>query len=693
MRFSLKAYVIASIIVVASLVGYVCMNHIDRVMSDGLRSIQQKQIESVFQITTSTLNMMKDELERGSRVLRSDNDLASSFVLATETKDVSLIQNKLQHLQAKMNLDYVDILTIDGRFVSGSLSFASPNTFQSHPGKDGFFLRESDSSVLLYFFSALELYGEPVGTLVLGRDLAKSLQTKVIDLTGAQLSFSLQKPNETTSSPKDLVECKEIFSTGEIPLFAKVQVGTTQFDRIITDSRKNLIIWLGLSFLLLLFLIFILFERGFLKQLDSLLRLIRKTSTSIDSCQIPSLQIRTSRIKEIDVVAKAFGKVVQNLSVYDNKIKEQSKREAEMQKDLAVAELAKQVAHDIRSPIGTLEGVIKLAESGRFELIDQTGRNAIQLIKDIADTLDPYQSLDSKEKIQKIFPLIGEVISEMRIRYADVIFLMEVENDKIDVAAKIQAVEFKRILSNILNNSVEALKKLNREIRVRLLEKIPGKVLIEISDRGVGIDQHLLSEIGKLGVSVGKQNGRGRGIYYAKQTLERWAGNFQISSVKGEGTTVTIELPLQEMQSNYPILPVDKNDGVIKSAIETNSDVDLVLIDNFKYTRDSWTAIAKRLKLNLITLEEPNEQMLLNFKRDIPLFIDLDLDHGISGFDVAKNLSANGFTNIFITTGNIRAIEESTREKPSFICGIVDKQFPWWLKNRKHDSRLSLELN
>lgn len=673
MRLGLKAYVIASIVIVASLVGYICLRHIDRVMSDGLRSIQKKQIESVFQITTSTLNMVKDELQRGSRVLRSDNDLASAFVLASETKDLSLIQRKLKHLQEKMNLDHVDILTSDGQFICESAVGMAASFLQNQTAKEGFFLREEES-VFLFFFSPLELYGEAVGTLVLGRNLNSSLQSKIADLTGAQLLFSLTKPMEQQNSSRDLVESKEIFTSGATPLFAEVRVGGTQFDRIITDSRKDLVVWLGVSFLLLLIVIFVLFERGFVKPLHSFLNLLRKTSRSIDEGQIPLLQVPRHRIKEIDVVAKAFGKMVQNLSVYDNRIKEQSKREAEIQKDLAVAELAKQVAHDIRSPIGTLEGVLKLAEGGRWELVEQTGRNAIQLIKDIADTLDPYQSLESKEKVQKVLPLVEEVLAEMRVRYPDVQFITEFQSSDCESSVKIQSVEFKRILTNVVNNGVEALTLSNRVIRLKVLKSKARKMLIEISDSGVGIDEALLSEIGKLGFSVGKTNGRGRGIYHAKQTLAQWNGSLRISSRKNEGTTVIMELPVQEIQSSY--LPSKREESEISTS---DSPVDLVLIDNFKYTRDSWTAIAKRLKLNILCLERPDDQLLRNLKRETPLFIDLDLDNGLSGFEVAEGLFDQGFTNIYITTGNRKAVEGKNR-KPDYVRQIVDKQFPWWLK-------------
>lgn len=681
MKPSLKKYMLASIVLVAGSVGYFCFRQIDHVMNEGLRSIQQKQIESIFQIASSNLNAVKDELQRGSRVLRSDNDLASAFVLSTETKDAALILEKLKHLETKMALDYLDILTTDGHFVSGDFEFLTAPFLQNLPGQEGFLLRDLDSAVFIYFVSPLELYGEKVGTLVLGRNLQASLQPKIADLTGAEISFSLRRSSNFSEEPTTSV--KELLTESAQPLFAEAQLKSTQFDSIIALSRKNLLIWLGIGFLILILSIYILFERGLLKNLNSLLGFIHRTSDSIDQGKIPAFQIPTYAIKEIDVVAKAFGKVVGNLETYDRKIKDQTKREAEIEKDLAVADLAKQVAHDIRSPIGTLEGVLKHAEAGRFEFVDQTGKNAIQLIKDIADTLDPDQSLESKEKVQRLAPLIEEVVCELRIKSTDVQFVVDVTASK-NLAAKIQSVEFKRILTNIINNGIEALRIKNREIRISLCDQSPEFLLLEVADSGIGIDEHLLPELGKLGVSVGKPKGRGRGLYHAKHTIGRWSGALEILSKKGIGTAVRIQLPRAEILSMYGsdviILSEKLEDEKAPLDLEA-SVVDLVLIDNMKYTRDSWSTIAKRLKLKCLCLNAPNDKLLTKISTTTPIFIDLNLDHGISGFDVASKLAEKGFENLFITTGNVRVIEESRTNRPHFVLDVTDKQFPWWIKD------------
>jgi signal transduction histidine kinase len=226
--------------------------------------------------------------------------------------------------------------------------------------------------------------------------------------------------------------------------------------------------------------------------------------------------------------------------------------------------VSKQVAHDIRSPLAALNmitGQLKdIPEQQRFIL-----RSSVNRINDIANTLltksknQPTPKIfsasdntsDSNDelllKVELIPALAETLISEKRVQFRDKLDL-EIESDlnsSYGAFAKINSIEMARVLSNLINNSAEALPKYKGRI-VLSVRKSSNSVIIEVADNGIGIPQPILEKLGELGFTHGKSgphSGFGLGIYHAKKVIEASGGQFQVASKKGSGTTVTITLP------------------------------------------------------------------------------------------------------------------------------------------------------
>ena len=102
--------------------------------------------------------------------------------------------------------------------------------------------------------------------------------------------------------------------------------------------------------------------------------------------------------------------------------------------------------------------------------------------------------------------------------------------------------DFKRIISNLLNNAFEAVEK-EGEVTLRL-SKHEKMLEVEIIDTGRGIPLEILPRIGERAFSYGK-DGNGFGVSHAKEVLEKNNGKFDITSKINEGTTVTLYLPVR----------------------------------------------------------------------------------------------------------------------------------------------------
>jgi len=98
--------------------------------------------------------------------------------------------------------------------------------------------------------------------------------------------------------------------------------------------------------------------------------------------------------------------------------------------------------------------------------------------------------------------------------------------------------KLKQVLINIIKNSVEAKEKdLKIEILIYLSK---NNICISIKDNGSGIEE--LDQIGKK--YSNKINGTGLGTIFCKNIIEKHQGKLIYESIKNEGTTVNILLPI-----------------------------------------------------------------------------------------------------------------------------------------------------
>jgi signal transduction histidine kinase len=229
-----------------------------------------------------------------------------------------------------------------------------------------------------------------------------------------------------------------------------------------------------------------------------------------------------------------------------NRMIRRAQEEAELRKNAELSKQAEDVAHNIRSPLTALDNLLEsaatLPEGDRILM-----RSAAHRIKDIINTLDMGRggsgSKDQQLGVHLISSLVESIVSEKRVQYrkrSDIEIDVPSTSESYGLFAKVQPAELKAVLSNLINNSVEAMKS------GKIVVSLRGSgvnVAIAVSDNGPGITEDVLSRLTERGVTVGKKDHRGIGLSHAKTVLEKWRGDLQISSTLGVGTTVTALVP------------------------------------------------------------------------------------------------------------------------------------------------------
>lgn len=215
---------------------------------------------------------------------------------------------------------------------------------------------------------------------------------------------------------------------------------------------------------------------------------------------------------------------------------------------------AAQVSHDIRSPLAALNTVLRnlssLPEDQRILI-----RNAVSRINDIANNLLIAYRDESKEtstSVQKqqnaspelISSLLDSLISEKKVQINEqnIDLNLEIEAKAFGLFVTIDPIQFKRMISNLLNNAIEAIDA-QGEVTVHL-EKHQENVRISLKDTGKGIPADILKKIKQGGMSLDKEGGTGIGISSSLVLIKKCAGNFDMLSKPNEGTTVIIDLPI-----------------------------------------------------------------------------------------------------------------------------------------------------
>jgi len=281
------------------------------------------------------------------------------------------------------------------------------------------------------------------------------------------------------------------------------------------------------------------------------LKLEDKTKNLVLTDFLPSNDINTG--DELEDLNKAFNAMMVQIRDYQFELVESTKNKVMIQ-------VAAQVAHDIRSPLVALDAALKntaeLPEKKRIIV-----RHAVNRIRDIANNLLEKNQLQAGTAaapipaagghgageppvVHLLSSLIDPVITEKRLSFESkpgINIDFKLTRESYGLFANIVPVEFRRMLSNLVNNAVEALGE-KGAVDVHLAHEAKT-IVLTVSDDGRGIPPEILAKLGRRGETHGKAAGSGLGLFHARSTAESWGGRLVITSAPGQGTTVTIKLP------------------------------------------------------------------------------------------------------------------------------------------------------
>lgn len=337
-------------------------------------------------------------------------------------------------------------------------------------------------------------------------------------------------------------------------------------------------------------------------------------------------------------------------------------------KDKVLAEIAMQVAHDIRSPLMAPSVVSKQLSdsSGGNEELKTILKSSIDRINGISDDLlksgkelntsSDFAEVNLNALVEMIVKEKNSILSDKKMNPIRIDLNLSSET-----IVKANKLELSRILSNIINNSIEAIDPVHGSIQLSIKESLLN-VELSILDNGIGIPAEIINTLGQQGFSFGKNNAaNGIGLYHAKKFMEHFKGELKIHSTLTKGTEINLIFPkvIARSESSFKALPSE-----------------IVLFEDDKIVQLSWTFQAKKLGIALHLFNNLSEFYLFQssnpIDKNIAIYSDINLSNNVSGLDIVEELHSAGYNNLHLSTG----MELTKIKIPNYIKSVSDKSFP-----------------
>jgi signal transduction histidine kinase len=222
----------------------------------------------------------------------------------------------------------------------------------------------------------------------------------------------------------------------------------------------------------------------------------------------------------------------------------------------AWADMARQVAHDIKNPLTPIQLAAEHALRVNLDrarplspVLDQCVAvilKQVTLLRQISAEFSSFASQPTPRPEPTRLPeLIHDVVEPYRAGLAGRIAIMvDAPDDLPDVT--IDKTLFARALTNVIENALHAMPgrgTLLVESRASGVEG-PRSVIVRVVDTGVGMDEESAKRLFEPYFST-KATGTGLGLTIAKRNVELNGGTIDVRSQRGTGTTVTITLPVK----------------------------------------------------------------------------------------------------------------------------------------------------
>jgi len=299
-----------------------------------------------------------------------------------------------------------------------------------------------------------------------------------------------------------------------------------------------------------------------------LTRWIRKgVFNPVDNLNIAMKNIKEGNFEyalETDVGGE-IGELYRNYEDMRLRLKETTEESVESEKQNR--ELVSNISHDLKTPITAIKGYVEGIMDGVADTPEKMDRyirtvyNKANDMERLINELTYYSGIDNNRipynfhriNVADYFgDCVEEVGMDLEQRNIELNYSNLASPDTVVIADPEQ---MKKVINNIISNSVKYMDKSHGEIDIRILDEVDS-IQVEIEDNGKGIAQKDLGKIFERFYRTdasrnSAQGGSGIGLSIVKKIIEDHGGYIWATGKEGEGTCMHFVLRKYiELQNN-----------------------------------------------------------------------------------------------------------------------------------------------
>jgi len=222
----------------------------------------------------------------------------------------------------------------------------------------------------------------------------------------------------------------------------------------------------------------------------------------------------------------------------------------------AMGELAAGLAHEIRNPLGAIDGAVQILTreplpSETKQEFGELAQRELERLKGIVNQFlnfarpQPPQRIviDPALLLHSVAKLVGETAKMARVT-------IEVEDPTSALTICVDPEQVKQVLLNLAINAVQAMPS-GGNARLRAIAE-DGSVRLEVQDEGVGIAPENAERIFNPFFTT-RDEGTGLGLSIAERIVSQHGGRIECRRNIDRGMTFSVTLPLRSIQVNEPV--------------------------------------------------------------------------------------------------------------------------------------------
>ena len=370
------------------------------------------------------------------------------------------------------------------------------------------------------------------------------------------------------------------------------------------------------------------------------------------------------------------GSLSKKMNALIAKLGQQQQQLAEQKLDAAVGKIATHVAHDIRSPLSSMQAALgqfkelKVKDSRYPEYLNLLELSAKRLTKIADDLLLQHGGTGKDEKtVFSLYKILDELIGEYagQDRYQQVRFVKHYPSQAVELHGN--SAQLQRAFGNIFKNAIEAMEGAG-EITVRS-EMKDEAVIVSITDTGPGMSPEKLEKVLNGGYTDGKQEGHGIGMNVVRETVAKYNGHLRAESVEEEGTTFFVRLPLPAPET---VQAATREEAAIeKLTLQIHDKEPVVVIDDDPSMREQWRLLLQDLGRQVLLCEsyENFVEQKITSRISRTAVVDYHFENSEKdGVFILDALKKCGFEQLYLCTAEYwkPVVQQLAGERGAVLC-------------------------